>query len=83
MNPADVLLITQILGLAAQAATMIPQIRQAWTSPSAATTAEQQANTQAQLEQAHTNLQSVIDTAKKALAMPIATPVLPTAAPAA
>lgn len=80
MTPAEILLVTQILSLAAQAAAAIPSIRAAWTQQSAATTAEQQAQITANLNGAMSNLQQVVDHAKSAFALPPASPAAPTAA---
>ena len=74
MNPSLLLLITQILALATQAASSIPQIEKAFTSPTATTTAEQQAQIKAQLQDAQTNLQQVVQHAQAALGTPISTP---------
>lgn len=80
MTPAEILLVTQILSLAAQAAAAIPSIRAAWTQPSASTTAEQQQQITSDLNGAMTNLQQVVDHAKAAFSLTPATPAAPTAA---
>ena len=67
MDPATLLLITQILALATQAAAQIPAIKSAFAANSGTTASEQQAQAQAQLAQAHTNLQTVIQHAQAAL----------------
>ncbi len=75
MDPsATVLLITQILALAAQSAAAIPAIRNAFAQQSASTTAELQAQVAANLQQAEANLQLVVQHAQAAFTAASATP---------
>jgi hypothetical protein len=74
MDPATLLLITQILGLAAQAAASIPAIKQAFTGPTVGTSTEEQAQATANLGDAQANLALVVKHAQAAL-NPTATPV--------
>lgn len=67
MDPATLLFVTQILALAAQAAAAIPAIRNAWTQQNASSTAQQQAEITASLNQAQANLQLVVQHAQTAL----------------
>ncbi len=79
MDPATLLLITQILSLAAQAAASIPAIKNAFTQQSANTTAELQAQTAANLQQAEANLQLVVQHAQAAFTAASTTPTTTTA----
>lgn len=86
MDPATILLITQLLSLATQAAASIPAIKQAFTGPTAGTTAEEQAQAAANLKDAQANLALVVQHAQAAMTplLPVAaTPATPAAAPAA